>query len=225
VLVKLKKGNVMTIELLLVKKMNLVTEGICASLKNDPQFTLLGTTEDQLGTFKFCAHRQPQVLILWLELQTHGMSGFVRQLLALHPNLKIIGLSTKADAFSANEMLSAGVMAYISSDNSSQQELIIAIRTVMSDRVYLCHEIISKLTNNIRNKGQTNFSKEVCLGNREEQILKLIADGYRSKEIAQRLSISQSTVDSHRRNIRRKIGLYNVAELTKYAIRTQLSLA
>ncbi len=215
----------MTIELLLVKKMNLVTEGICASLKNDPQFTLLGTTEDQLGTFKFCAHRQPQVLILWLELQTHGMSGFVRQLLALHPNLKIIGLSTKADAFSANEMLSAGVMAYISSDNSSQQELIIAIRTVMSDRVYLCHEIISKLTNNIRNKGQTNFSKEVCLGNREEQILKLIADGYRSKEIAQRLSISQSTVDSHRRNIRRKIGLYNVAELTKYAIRTQLSLA
>lgn len=215
----------MTIELLLVKKMNLVTEGICASLKNDPQFTLLGTTEDQLGTFKFCAHRQPQVLILWLELQTHGMSGFVRQLLALHPNLKIIGLSTKADAFSANEMLSAGVMAYISSDNSSQQELIIAIRTVMSGRVYLCHEIISKLTNNIRNKGQTNFSKEVCLGNREEQILKLIADGYRSKEIAQRLSISQSTVDSHRRNIRRKIGLYNVAELTKYAIRTQLSLA
>lgn len=214
----------MTIQILLVKKINLVTEGICASLKNDPQFTLIGIVEDQIGALQFCTQHQPEVLILCLELQNHGMSGFVRQVLAKHPTIKIIGLSTEADIYSAQEMLSAGIRAYISLERSTQQELAAAIHAVISGRGYLCQDMLSKIAFGIQDKSQHKFLHTNSLGNREEQILKLIADGYRSKDIAQRLSISPSTVDVHRRNIKRKIGLCNVAELTKYAIRKQIAV-
>ena len=60
------------------------------------------------------------------------------------------------------------------------------------------------------------------LGDREEQVLRLIADGYSSKEIARNLLIAPSTVEVHRRNIMRKIGLHKVADLTRYAIRNQM---
>ena len=60
------------------------------------------------------------------------------------------------------------------------------------------------------------------LGTREEQVLRLIADGYSSKEIARKLLIAPSTVEVHRRNIMRKIGLHKVADLTRYAIRNQM---
>jgi two-component system NarL family response regulator len=214
----------MTIEILLVKKINLITEGICASIKNNPQLTLIGTAEDQLGALQFCSQHQPDVLILCLELQNHGMSGFIRQVLAKYPTLKIVGLSARADTYSAQEMLSAGIMAYISIERGTQQELAAAIHAVMSGRGYICQDMLSKITLNIQEKSQNTYSNTKGLGNREEQILKLIADGYRSKEIAQRLSISPSTVDVHRRNIKRKTGLCNVAELTKYAIRKQIAL-
>jgi two-component system NarL family response regulator len=60
------------------------------------------------------------------------------------------------------------------------------------------------------------------LGGREEQVLRLIADGYSSKEIARNLQIAPSTVEVHRRNIMRKVGLHKVADLTRYAIRNQM---
>ena len=73
-----------------------------------------------------------------------------------------------------------------------------------------------------RAKGSGSTVMRGQLGDRESQVLRLIADGYSSKEIARNLQIAPSTVEVHRRNIMRKIGLHKVADLTRYAIRNQL---
>jgi len=213
----------MEIQILVVKKINLLTEGICSCLEADKNFKLLGITEDFQSTLRFCQQNQPQVIILCLELQSTGMAGFVRQILSLYPEVKIIGLSRNADRHSVIEMLSAGLMAYITSTDSNYEELSRAIHSVIDRRVYLCQEISIFVADDIRNNHSKDFASSMRLGDREEQVLKFIADGFSSKEIAQELHISPSTVEVHRRNIMRKIGLHKVADLTRYAIRNQIS--
>lgn len=212
----------MKIQILMVKKINLLTQGICACLGSDKDFEVIGITEDFESTLRFCQQTPPEVIVLCLELQSTGMAGFIRQLLALYPEIKIIGLSSTADRHNVIEMLSAGLMAYIISSESHFEELARAVHSVIAKRVYLCREISIFVAEDIRNNNSKDFAACMRLGEREEQVLRLIAGGLSSKEIAQELHISPSTVEVHRRNIMRKIGLHKVADLTRYAIRNQI---
>ena len=212
----------MEIQILVVKKLNLLTEGICSCLEGDKDFKVIGVAEDFESTLRFCQQTQPQVIVLCLDLRPGGMAGFIRQLLSLYPDIKIIGLSANADRHTVIEMLSAGLMAYIISSESNYEELARAVHSVIAKRVYLCREISVFVADDIRNHNSKDFAASMRLGEREEQVLKLIADGFSSKEIAQELHISPSTVEVHRRNIMRKIGLHKVADLTRYAIRNQI---
>ena len=212
----------MEIQILVVKKINLLTEGICACLENDKEFSVVGITEDFESTLRFCQQTPPQVIVLCLELQSAGIAGFIRQLIAQYPEIKIIGLSSNADRHNVIEMLSAGFMAYIISTESHYEELASAIHSVIAKRVYLCRDISVFVAEDIRNNNSKDFAACMRLGEREEQVLRLIAGGFSSKEIAQELHISPSTVEVHRRNIMRKIGLHKVADLTRYAIRNQI---
>ena len=212
----------MGIPILIVKKINLLTEGVSACIKGNEDFELLGITEDIQSTLIMCQQSQPQVILLCLELQQGGMAGFVRQLITMYPETKVIGMSSNVDRHAVMEMLSAGLMGYITSIESNCEELTRAIHSVVARRVYLCQEISVFIADDIRHHHSKDFASNMRLGDREEQVLKLIADGFSSKEIARELNISTSTVDVHRRNIMRKIGLHKVADLTRYAIRNQI---
>ncbi|MDO8692688.1 MAG: response regulator transcription factor [Sheuella sp.] len=113
-------------------------------------------------------------------------------------------------------------MAYIISSESHFEELARAIHSVIAVRVYLCREISISVADDIRNHNSKEFATSLRLGERKEQVLRLIAGGLSSKEIAQELHISPSTVGVHRRNIMQKIRLHKVADLTGYAIRNQI---
>jgi two-component system NarL family response regulator len=108
------------------------------------------------------------------------------------------------------------------STTSSIDELMSAVRAAASGRVYLCQSAASEMMDCFRNIRSGDGPAKSLLGTREEQVLRLIADGYSSKEIARNLLIAPSTVEVHRRNIMRKIGLHKVADLTRYAIRNQM---
>jgi two-component system NarL family response regulator len=116
------------------------------------------------------------------------------------------------------EILDTGAKAYVST-TSSVDELMSAIRAAASGRVYLCQSAASEMVDCFRKVSSGDRPAKNLLGNREEQVLRQIADGYSSKEIARNLLIAPSTVEVHRRNIMRKIGLHKVADLTRYAIR------
>jgi two-component system NarL family response regulator len=94
-----------------------------------------------------------------------------------------------------------------------------AIRAAAAGRVYLCQSAATEMVACVRKSKAGDGTARKQLGGREEQVLRLIADGYSSKEIARNLLIAPSTVEVHRRNIMRKVGLHKVADLTRYAIR------
>jgi len=118
------------------------------------------------------------------------------------------------------QMMQAGASSFVSTQ-SSMDELLQAIRAAASGRSYLCSSASSLMVDSLR-RGRSTESPRGQLGEREEQVLCLIADGFSSKEIARNLQIAPSTVEVHRRNIMRKVGLHKVADLTRYAIRNQM---
>ncbi|HEX4597655.1 MAG TPA: response regulator transcription factor, partial [Burkholderiaceae bacterium] len=109
--------------------------------------------------------------------------------------------------------------AYVTK-SSALSELVQAIRAVVDRRTYLCPEVAGGLASIVRSDDQNK--PEARLSGREREVLRLIAEGIRSQPIADRLHISVGTVEVHRRNIMRKLGVRTVADLTRYAIREGL---
>ena len=133
----------------------------------------------------------------------------------------MVAFSSDSNRHSIIDILDAGAKAYVST-TSSIDELMSAVRAAASGRVYLCQSAASEMMDSFRRVRTSDGPAKNLLGTREEQVLRLIADGYSSKEIARKLLIAPSTVEVHRRNIMRKIGLHKVADLTRYAIRNQI---
>ena len=139
------------------------------------------------------------------------------------PNAKILALSTHSDGATVAKMLRAGACGYILKD-SAFKELANGVRAIMEDRTYLCSKttkiIFSDYMNMITNP---NYGSNDTLTSREREVLQLVAEGNTTKEIAATLNVSVKTVDSHREHIMEKLGIHNIAGLTKYAVREGLT--
>ena len=127
-----------------------------------------------------------------------------------------MALSAYAEKHFVTEMLRAGAAAYVSK-NAAGTELLQAIRAVERGQNYVSPEVTGNLFSQLRDQDPDTENRK--LGRREREVLRLIAQGQRSPEIAEQLNISIGTVEAHRRNIMRKLDLHSVAELTKYALR------
>jgi two-component system NarL family response regulator len=113
-------------------------------------------------------------------------------------------------------MLRSGASAYVTK-SAAGTELVQAIRAVADGHGYFSPEIAGALASEVRDRPQVGEAQP--LARREREVLRLIAEGVRSPAIAEQLHVSLATVEVHRRNIMRKLGLRTVAELTKHAIR------
>lgn len=120
------------------------------------------------------------------------------------------------------QSLANGASGYLLK-NSASEELNSAIRFVMQDQIYLSPAIAKAIVANWLTEPETNGSKkDGILSTREIQVLKLLAEGYSNKEIANLLHISAKTIETHRYRIMDKLELNNFADLVKYAIKEQL---
>jgi len=135
------------------------------------------------------------------------------------PQIKVVALSAYDDRRHVLDMLDAGAKAYVTKVAAST-ELLSAIRAVLCGRTYMCPNVAGVVTDNLLgSNGRARSS--VVLGERERQVLKLVAAGHTSNQIAQQLLIASSTVEVHRRNIMRKLDRHTVAELTRYVINNE----
>jgi DNA-binding NarL/FixJ family response regulator len=143
-----------------------------------------------------------------------------RKILGANPQVKVIGLSGHADEHIVRGMLTAGASAYILK-HTAGDELMRAIHTVMKGGRYLSPEVTRGVMDAYvelsRPLGKDHVF--VVLTDREREVLQMIAEGKSTKEVADDLSVSVKTVETHRRNIMEKLDLHSVAALTKYAIR------
>ena len=144
-----------------------------------------------------------------------------RQLVADSPEIKVLALSTHLERHYIVQMLEAGASGYIVKVADSD-DLLRGIRAVAQGRKYFCSEVAARMMGS-ELQASAQILNGTRLGRRESEVLGLLAEGKTSQEIASTLHIAVDTVIAHRRNIRRKLGLHTVAELTKYALREGLT--
>jgi DNA-binding NarL/FixJ family response regulator len=207
------------IKIILVDDHKLLRDGLRNIIEQRTNMHIIGEASDGREAIKICAKLLPNVLVI--DVAMPGLNGIeaARQIHKNHPEIKIIGLSMHSGKQFIQGMFKAGAFGYLLKDGDAD-ELIVAITTVMENKKYLSKEINQEFLTLLKN-GEAIL--KTPLSAREKEVLQLISEGKSSKEIGDILFLSSKTVDVHRNNIMKKIELYTIPELTKYAIQKGLT--
>lgn len=190
-------------------------------LEKEADLQVVGETSESEELARLIREEAADLLCIDSSLLHQAGSTLVRQLLALRPSLRIVMMSASCEANLIVPLVRAGTLGVVSKRQAAA-ELLRAIRSARLGRLYLCPETAETVAGSaLSPRGAAN--DPVPLGARERQVLQLIAEGYTSNEIARDLNVAQATIEVHRRNIMRKLGLHRVAELTRYAVRHGLT--
>ena len=206
----------MTIRVLLVEDHRMVREALSEILKKVPEIDVVGEAGDAHEALQQATALSPDVIVLDIRLPDVNGIEVAARLRDLGSRAKVVALSAFADKRFVTAMLRAGASAYVTK-SAAGTELVRAIRAVAAGQGYFPPEIAGALASELRDRPLAG--EAVPLARREREVLRLIAEGVRSPAIAEQLHVSVGTIEVHRRNIMRKLGMRTVAELTKHAIR------
>lgn len=206
----------MKLRIMLADDHQMFRDALCSLLQSSPELEVVAQTGDGLQVLSLARACAPHIVCL--DIGMPGMNGVevARALRAAMPQVKVIALSAFTDQRYVLDMLGAGACGYVTKAEASD-ELLRAIDAVRRGRTYLCPDVAGAVTHALLHKGEAGPVPS-ALGARERQVLQLVAEGYTSKQIGHKLHVASSTVDVHRRNIMRKLGLHSVAELTRYVV-------
>ena len=192
----------------------MVVEGIRSLLQNEKSIEWMGHASNADSCLAFLQHQLPDVILM--DINMPGKSGIelCREVKEKYPSVFIIGLSTFNQQSFIQKMMDNGASGYVIK-NATQEELMEAIQVVAKGKIYLSDEAALSL--------HKNDNPEIPLmTRREKEVLELIASGMTNNEIAKKLFISVSTVDTHRKNLLAKFESKNIASLIKTAMQLQL---
>lgn len=201
----------------------IVRQGLKALLEKQADMEIVGEAGDGPTVVRLAAELSPDVVIM--DISMPNMNGIQATRLILHkvPDTRIVALSTYSKRSFVIEMLKAGALAYVLKSYLFD-ELARAIHAVSLNEHYLSPRITDVLIEDYINRTSTSEAgASGKLTDRECQMLQLLAEGQSTKQIALSLSVSPKTADASRRQIMNKLGIFSIAELTKYAIREGLT--
>ena len=208
------------LRILLADDHTLVRAGVRKILESQPGLMLVEEVAD--GDAALRALREQPVDVLVLDLTMPGLDGFevLERAKALLPGLKVLVLTMHSDPEYVERAVHGGADGYLLKD-SAVNDLVAGIEAVAAGRAYYSPAVQRSLSEMVRAIPKPPGALET-LTEREREVLKLVAEGLTTKEIAARLDISVRTVESHRANLMRKLDLRSVARLTQFAIREGL---
>ena len=213
----------MSINVFLADDHKFIRDGLRTLLEKHPAIKIVGEAEDGRVAVRMVNALKPDIVILDVAMPELNGIEAARQIIADHPDIKIIALSMHSDRRFVAEMLKAGASAYLSKDYVFD-ELESVIKTVVADKIYLSPDISGVVVENyVRQTAKPEPSAFSVLSDREREVLQLLAEGKTAKEIAEELNVSIKTVETHRTNIMNKLDIHRLAELTKYAVREGLT--
>ena len=213
----------MNIRILLADDHRILREGLRSLLAQQPDITVVGEASNGEAAVALARELRPDLVIM--DVVMPGMDGIsaTRQIRAECPDTRVIALSMHSDLHFVSEMVRAGALGYLVKD-SSFEELNQAVRSVIANRPYLSTVITGTLVEDfVRQTSAPEGPSGLSLTPREQQILRLLADGKRVKEVARLLHISVKTVESHRQNIMDKLEIHSTIGLTRYALQKGLT--
>lgn len=191
----------------------MVIEGIRSLLQNEKGIEWLGHATNAASSLAFLKQQQPDVILMDINLPDMSGIDLCKEVKEKYSSVFIIGLSTFNQQSFIEKMMDNGASGYVLK-NATKDELMNAITVVAKGKTYLSFEVAET----IRNKPETAF----VLTRREKEVLELIADGMTNNMIAEKLFISSTTVDSHRKNLLAKFEVKNTASLIRIASQKKL---
>lgn len=213
----------MGVRIILAEDHRITREGLVNLLQERSDMQVVGEAENGREAVRLARELSPDLVIMDVTMPDLNGIDATRIITSGSNNTKVIALSMYSDKQFVQGMIQAGASGYLLKD-CAFEELVSAIQAVIQGDTYLSPGIAGIVVQDYLNKLTTDRSSaDTVLTNREREVLQLIAEGNSTKEIAARLSVSVKTVETHRRQIMEKLGIFSIAELTKYAIREGLT--
>ena len=216
-------SSVPVIEVLVVDDHYILRDGLKTMLLSFKRELIMHVYEAGSGEVGLqMAEQQPFDLVI-VDYKLGGMPGdeFVRRLLRFRPETKVLALSHYDEYHFIEAMMDAGALGYVLKSVMPEQ-MLQAIRTVLSGRNYYCNEVALVLLTKARESAGAKKAAQYHLSAREIEVLFLIADGMRNGEIARKLFVARRTVDTHRQNLLKKLKVKNTAGLVRFALELKL---
>jgi DNA-binding NarL/FixJ family response regulator len=206
------------IRILLADDHPVVRRGLKTSIEEDPSLKVIAEAGDGVEALDLIKRHKPQLAILDIDMPKLDGLGVAREVKRLQLNTQMIFLSFHQDEDIVRAVLSAGGNGYLVKD-SAMQEIVVAIKTVVSGKTYVSSTIAVQLLAGPDLSGESTQNPLIRdLTASERRILQLIAEGLSSKEIGNELSIHYRTVENHRTNICRKLKIEGANALLRFAV-------
>ena len=217
--------TVMNLKLLLVDDHPMLRHGLCGAIAQQSEFTVVGEASTGAQAVTLTRETVPDLVVMDIHLPDMSGVEATRQILAAQPAVKIIIYSSDPSRKLVDEAVQAGACGYVSK-GGDLDELLLAIETVMSGKLYLSPVVATEILQDYR-KGLIDGAEapKPFLSEREKELARLVAEGRRNKEIADELKISTKSVETYRARLMKKIGCASSAQLVRYAIREGITAA
>jgi len=191
----------------------MIVEGIRSLLQNEKDIEWMGHAMNAASCLAFLQQQQPDVILMDINLPDKSGIDLCKEVKARYPAVQIIGLSSFNQQSFIQKMMDNGASGYVLK-NATREELMEAVNTVVMGRKFLSQEAVSTILKN-------DDSKIPVITRREKEVLLLIAEGLTNVEIGEKLFISTTTVDTHRKNLMSKFEAKNTATLIRMAAQFQ----
>jgi DNA-binding NarL/FixJ family response regulator len=205
----------MAIKIFIVDDHYMVIEGIHSLLQNEAHIEWMGHATNAASCLAFLQQQKPDVILMDINLPDKSGIDLCKEVKDKYPAVAVLGLSTFNQQSFIEKMIASGASGYVLK-NATQEELMEGIETVVKGKQFLSFDAALALR-----KTDTQNNMPV-ITRREKEVLELIADGMTNNEIAQKLFISTTTVDTHRKNLLAKFEAKNIAALIKVAVQMHM---
>jgi DNA-binding NarL/FixJ family response regulator len=193
----------------------MVQEGIRSLLHGEKDIELCGYAMTAASCLGFFINNSADVVLMDIELPDMNGIDLCREMKTKYPGVMVLGLSTFSQGSYVMKMMENGASGYVLK-NADRKELLEAIHVVNKGKTYLSFEAGQAIRKN------NTVAQVPVITRREKEILAMIAEGFTNPEIAEKIFVSPSTVDSHRKNLLAKLNVKNTAALVKFAMEHQL---
>src|SRR3972149_1700208 len=197
----------------------LLRDGVRRILQDEEDIEVVGEASDGEETVARALELSPDVVLMDISMPGIGGLEATRQVRARNPSVQVLGLTVHENSAYFFSMLEAGAAGYLLKKDATSAELLEAVRAVHREGVYL-HPTVARwlIRDRMSRGGGERESPLPSLTPRETEVLKLLAEGCSTREIAHQLHLSPTTVQTHRTNIMQKLNLHSRVELVKYAL-------
>jgi DNA-binding NarL/FixJ family response regulator len=192
----------------------MVIEGIRSLLQNEKDIEWMGHATNAISCLSFLQRQLPDVILMDISMPDKSGIDLCLEVKEKYPSVFIIGLSTFNQQSFIQKMMDNGASGYLLK-NATKEELLEGIQTVMRGKIFLSDEAAQSLR-------KSNDPKVPVLTRREKDVLGLITGGMTNNEIASKLFISVTTVETHRKNLLAKFDVKNTASLVRLALQMHL---